>query len=103
MKLDRKLCALLQGLNKFSSLVRNKEARHILDTDRVSTHLLYLLSHVSPVLKSISITQCIGKCYLGLTAAFLLFNLICSINSSLKVTDIIKTVKYTYYINTVSY
>ncbi|OQA23959.1 MAG: hypothetical protein BWY61_01326 [Firmicutes bacterium ADurb.Bin354] len=89
MKLDRKLCILLHGLDKLRSLVRNEKTCHILDTDGISTHLFDLLSHISPVLKCISITECIRKSYLSLTSTLDLLDLVCCINSSLKVTDII--------------
>ena len=54
-----------------------------------------------PILKSIGITECIRKSYLRLSSSFLLLDLICSINCSLKVSDIIKTVEYSYNIDTV--
>ena len=96
VKLYRKLCRLLQCAHKLGGSLWNKESRHILDTDGVCTERLYLLCKRRPVFKRISISQCIGKSYLRMTALFL-----CSLYRSLKISKVIKTVKYPYDIDTV--
>ncbi len=40
MQLDRKINSLLHGADQFGSPVWKKQARHILDADRVGAHVL---------------------------------------------------------------
>ena len=96
MKLNWKLCTFLQSLYKLCCLVWYKKSSHILDTDRICTHLLNLSCHVLPIIHCISITKCIRKCNLCMSIF-----LVCCLYSCLKVTDIIQTVKDTNDINTI--
>ena len=96
MKIDRDLNSLFQGCNKLSCLIWKKKTGHIFDTDRVCTHFLDTFRNACPVLKSISITKCIGKSNLCMAMLF-----VCSMYSSLKVTKVVHTVENTDDIDTI--
>ena len=101
MQLDRKLCRRLHGFDELLSLVWNQESCHVLDTDRISTHLLDVLCHLHPVFKCICITQCVRQSDLRLTAPLSLLDSICCIHSALQIPKIIKTVENTNDIDSV--
>jgi len=97
MKIDWDLYSLFQGLNKLSSLVRNKKSCHIFDTDGICTHILDTFCKVCPVIQCVSISKCVSHCNLCMC-----FFLVCCLYSCLKVTKVIHTVKDTNDIDTVS-
>ena len=97
MKINRNTYCFFQCFDKLCCLVRKKESCHILDTDRISSHFLNTFGNSCPVFQCICISKGIGKSYLSMN----LF-LVCCLNCSLKITKIVKTVKNTDDINTVS-
>ena len=67
VKLYGKVHRLLDGLDEIVSVKGLQKARHILDTDGVSTHLLKLLCKLCIVLKRVARTRRVGQCRLHVT------------------------------------
>ena len=96
MQLDRDLNGLFQCSNQLGCFVRKEKSCHIFDTDRICSHFFDLFCHRGPILKCISISQCIGKCDLSMSALF-----VGCLYCGLQVTKVIQTVEDTDDINTV--
>ena len=97
MKFNRDVNNFLQRTYQLISLIRNKKSCHILDTERICSHIFHALRHIGPVIQCVRITQCIGQS--NLCMSFLLVG--CS-NCGLKIAKIIQTVKNTNNIDTIS-
>ena len=96
VKLNRKLCGLLERADQTVCLLRNEKTGHILDTDGIRPHLLNLFRHVHPVLQRICVAQRIGQGNLCMP----LFPVACR-HRGLKIAQIVQTVKNTDNVNPV--
>ena len=96
MKLYGKLGIGLHGRYQIICGLRQEKSGHILYTYGICAKVFDILGYLLPVIKCISITKCIRQSDLCMSA-FLLGGL----NCCLKVSQIIKTVKDTYYVYTV--
>ena len=90
VQLDRDVGSSLESLNELLRVVRKKQTGHIFDAEGIRAHLFDLARDVHPVILCISIAKCVGKRDLSVSALFL-----CGFNGSLKVSEVIETVKDT--------
>ena len=99
MELDRNLDGLLERLYELVSIVGLKKSRHILDTDRVSTHILECLCVICEILCGVDLV--LGIC--GITDSRLNVSLFLDscLYSCLKVAGIVERIKNSEYIYTV--
>ena len=96
MQINRNLDSIFQCTYKFSCFIWKEKSCHIFDTDGICSHFFDLFCNIYPVIKSIRITKCIGKCHLCMSFFF-----VCCFYCCLKVTHIIQTVKDTDNIDSV--
>ena len=71
MHLQRDLHGLLQSLEEFGRFVRDQQAGHVLDADRIRAHVLHLLRQMAEILDRVRFAEGIGNGRLDV-AAFLL-------------------------------
>ena len=88
MHLDRQRRTCLQSGDQLSSSLRDKKTGHILDADRISAHIFDFFGHCLPIIKRISIAQCIGKSDLSFSAL-----LLGCLYACLKVSEVIQAVE----------
>ena len=98
MELDRDIYCGFKVTHKALGLVRSEQSRHILDTDRISASLFYPLCIIHIILMCEHFTESIGDSYLSVSLL-----LLCSLDSCLKVSDIVERIKDTDDIDTVCY
>ena len=98
MKLNGNLYVALDRLNELECFIGLKKTGHILDTDRVSTHLLKLFSVSCKSFVGVEGRGCIGDRSLNVSALA-----DSSLYCGLEISCIVESIEYTDYINTVCY